>query len=410
MGNVFSPRQPVTVSPQTHRFHATTQAGTLVYVALSNKTHKVAPLTESCRIDNTLFFGLKIRFEDIHFEAQIDTGNFGVVYKAIYKGKHLAVKRLLIPNYSKKSIQDFQNELSILSVLTYPNIVQFLGAVTEPPTFCILTELCAGSLVDLLRLAQSKRLNITWGLTLGIALDCAKACSYLHTLNPVVLHRDIKGENHADHRDLSVQTERLWALAKPRPQCERTHHVRHPAVARTRSVSRRRLLGKDRCLLLRHRALVRSNDSQNHTEVPQLTFVPHCLHVQGALLLREAVLGPGSDQLGVHGGPRGAPPRVARPHPRDPDAAHVRVLGRGSGQAVVVQHHHLSDRGGAERLAAQPGDRRVQVLRRGARDAQEADQDTRQALQAHIGIALTAWRRQQEHGRIMGIFWCLAIV
>lgn len=191
MGNVFS-RQPVTVSPQTHHFHATTQAGTLVYVALSNKTHNVAPLTESCRIDNTLFFGLKIRFEDIRIEAQIGSGNFGVVYKATYKSKHVAVKRLLMPNYSKKNVQDFQNELSILSVLTHPNIVQFLGAVMEPPTFCILTELCAGSLADLLQLARSKRLHITWGLTLDIALDCAKACSYLHTLNPVVLHRDIK--------------------------------------------------------------------------------------------------------------------------------------------------------------------------------------------------------------------------
>lgn len=195
MGGVFS-RQPVTVSPQTHHFQSTTQAGTLVYVALSNKTHRAAPITESCRIENTLFFGFKVRFDDIVIEAQIGTGNFGVVYKARYSGKHLAVKRLLMQQYSKKSIQDFQNEISILSILAHPNIVQFLGAVVEPPTFCILTELCAGSLVDLLQLAQSKRLNVTWGLTLDIALDCAKACCYLHTLNPVVLHRDIKVSRH----------------------------------------------------------------------------------------------------------------------------------------------------------------------------------------------------------------------
>ncbi|TYZ58797.1 hypothetical protein PybrP1_001573 [[Pythium] brassicae (nom. inval.)] len=191
MGALFS-RQPVTVSPQTHHFQSTTQAGTLVYVALSNKTHRVAPLTESCRIENTLFFGLKVRFDDIAIEAQIGTGNFGVVYKALYQGKHVAVKRLLTQSFSKKSVQDFQREISILSILAHPSVVQFLGAVTEPPTFCILTELCAGSLVDLLQLAQSKRLNITWGLTLDIALDCAKACNYLHTLTPAVLHRDIK--------------------------------------------------------------------------------------------------------------------------------------------------------------------------------------------------------------------------
>lgn len=190
MGSVFS-RQPVTVSPATHSFQATTQAGTLVYVALSTKSMHPA-VTESRRIDNSIFFGLNVPFDQILIESQLGTGNFGVVYKAYYKGKHVALKKLLVQHYSPKVVEDFRNELDILSILTHPNIVQFLGAVLEPPTLCLLTELCAGSLVDLLRLARNKQLNITWGLTLELALDCARACAYLHNLNPAVLHRDIK--------------------------------------------------------------------------------------------------------------------------------------------------------------------------------------------------------------------------
>lgn len=163
-----------------------------MYVALSKKSLHPS-VTESRRIDNSVFFGLNVPFDQILIESQLGTGNFGVVYKAYYKGKHLALKKLLVQRSTPKVIEDFRNELDILSVLTHPNIVQFLGAVLEPPTlFCLLTELCAGSLVDLLKLARNKQLSITWGLTLELALDCAHACAYLHNLNPAVLHRDIK--------------------------------------------------------------------------------------------------------------------------------------------------------------------------------------------------------------------------
>ncbi|TMW55128.1 hypothetical protein Poli38472_013890 [Pythium oligandrum] len=194
MGKVFS-RSPVTVSPETHHFQSTIQSGTLVYVALSNQSHKINPLTDSRKIDNHLFFGFNVRFEDILIEDRVGMGNFGVVYKAYYKGKRIALKQLLAQQYNRKTMKDFQNELNILSILTHPNIVQFLGSVMEPPNFCLLTELCAGSVVDLLQLAQTKKINITWGLTLEIAHGCAKACAYLHGLDPIILHRDIKAEN-----------------------------------------------------------------------------------------------------------------------------------------------------------------------------------------------------------------------
>ncbi|DBA03212.1 TPA: hypothetical protein N0F65_003932 [Lagenidium giganteum] len=176
MGQVFS-RNPVTVSPQTHHFQASIQSGTLVYVALSNQSNKISPITESRRIDNNLFFGFNVAYAEIRVDNRIGTGNFGIVYKAQYKGKHIALKQLLNDQQGHKTMDDFEK--------THQNIVHFLGAVLEPPRFCILMELCAGSVVDLLKLAQGRKFNITWGLTLDIALDCAKACAYLHGLDPI---------------------------------------------------------------------------------------------------------------------------------------------------------------------------------------------------------------------------------
>lgn len=191
MGHLMS-RTPVAVSPETHHFQSTSESGTLVYVALKNESNKLRKITDSQVIDNHLFFGLQVPFEGITIENRIGQGNFGVVYRAYYKGKRIALKQLAAHQYNRTAINDFQKEINILSILTHPNIVQFLGAVVQPPNLCILTELCAGSVVDVLHLAESRKIGMTWGLALEIALDCAKACAYLHGLDPVILHRDIK--------------------------------------------------------------------------------------------------------------------------------------------------------------------------------------------------------------------------
>ena len=48
-------------------------------------------------------------------------------------------------------MQDFKQEVALMAKLKHPNIVQFLGAVTEFPNLCIATQFMPrGSLFNLL--------------------------------------------------------------------------------------------------------------------------------------------------------------------------------------------------------------------------------------------------------------------
>ncbi|KAH9674827.1 serine/threonine-protein kinase CTR1 [Citrus sinensis] len=79
--------------------------------------------------------------------------------------------------------------------LRHPNIVLFMGAVTQPPNLSIVTEyLSRGSLYRLLHkpgvremLDERRRLNM--------AYDVAKGMNYLHRRNPPIVHRDLKSPN-----------------------------------------------------------------------------------------------------------------------------------------------------------------------------------------------------------------------
>ncbi|KAJ6432262.1 hypothetical protein OIU84_019494 [Salix udensis] len=75
----------------------------------------------------------------------IGKGSFGEILKAFWRGTPVAVKRIL-PSLSddRMVIQDFRHEVILLVKLRHPNIVQFLGAVTERKPLMLITEYLRG--------------------------------------------------------------------------------------------------------------------------------------------------------------------------------------------------------------------------------------------------------------------------
>ncbi|MBA0592894.1 hypothetical protein Gorai_009859, partial [Gossypium raimondii] len=72
-------------------------------------------------------------------------GSFGEILKASWRGTPVAVKRIL-PSLSddRLVIQDFRHEVKLLVKLRHPNIVQFLGAVTDRKPLMLITEYLRG--------------------------------------------------------------------------------------------------------------------------------------------------------------------------------------------------------------------------------------------------------------------------
>ncbi|KAL5206969.1 hypothetical protein ABZP36_031404 [Zizania latifolia] len=134
-----------------------------------------------------------IPWEDLHTGQRIGLGSYGEVYHADWNGTEVAVKKFLDQDLSGVALEQFKCEVTIMSRLRHPNVVLFLGYVTQPPNLSILTEyLPRGSLYRLLHRPNSQ---IDETRRLKMALDVAKGMNYLHTSHPTIVHRDLKSPN-----------------------------------------------------------------------------------------------------------------------------------------------------------------------------------------------------------------------
>jgi GAF domain-containing protein len=135
------------------------------------------------------------QMSDLNIMNKIGVGSYGEVYKASFKKKPgtLAVKKLFVGNLRADRLDAFCSEASLMCQLDNENIVKFMGAVTDPTKLSIITEFCSrGSLADLL---LDPKIKMDFKLKLKCCLESAKGMHYLHTSNPVILHRDLKSDN-----------------------------------------------------------------------------------------------------------------------------------------------------------------------------------------------------------------------
>ena len=130
-----------------------------------------------------------------HEPRWLGSGSLGAVYDVDLCGTRVAVKKFFDSSCSSA----FQREALLLAELRHPNIVQLIKVSCRPP-LCIVTELLVCSLHALLHhgagppaLRQTLLARGTQQLTL--CMHIARGMNYLHTLDPPVLHRNLKSQN-----------------------------------------------------------------------------------------------------------------------------------------------------------------------------------------------------------------------
>ena len=142
---------------------------------------------------------LSIDPSQIQLGERIGIGSYGEVHRGLWRGTEVAVKRFLDQDVSPHLMSEFTCEVDLMRRLRHPNVILLMGAVTEAPNLSIVTEfLHRGSLYKLLHRPQPSAVRAAMAQEarrVRMALDVAKGMHYLHSCDPIIVHRDLKSPN-----------------------------------------------------------------------------------------------------------------------------------------------------------------------------------------------------------------------
>uniref|UniRef100_J3M108 Protein kinase domain-containing protein n=1 Tax=Oryza brachyantha TaxID=4533 RepID=J3M108_ORYBR len=118
-------------------------------------------------------------------------GGSGMVYKGVLPNNTMvAIKKSIV--FDESQVEQFVNEITILSQIDHPNVVKLLGCCLETKVPLLVYEFIPnGTLFQRIH----SRSTLTWEDCLRIAAETAEALAYLHSTSTPIIHRDIKSSN-----------------------------------------------------------------------------------------------------------------------------------------------------------------------------------------------------------------------
>lgn len=126
---------------------------------------------------------------------KLGEGGFGAVYRGrLLNGKEIAVKRL--SRASGQGLQEFINEMVVISKVQHRNLVRLLGCCAEQDEKLLVYEFMPNKGLDAFLFDPLKREQLDWRRRFNIIDGICRGLLYLHRDSRLrIIHRDLKTSN-----------------------------------------------------------------------------------------------------------------------------------------------------------------------------------------------------------------------